>query len=29
MWATPFFEAFGIKPGDKLYRPAEEQVVIW
>ncbi len=26
---TPFFEAFGIKPGDKLYRPAEEQVVIW
>lgn len=26
---TPFFEAFGIKPGDKLYRSAEEQVVIW
>lgn len=26
---TPFFEAFGIKSGDKLYRPAEEQVVIW
>ncbi len=26
---TPFFEAFGIKEGDKMYRPAEEQVVIW
>ncbi len=26
---TPFFEAFGIKEGDKLYLPAEEQVVIW
>lgn len=25
----PFFEAFGIKEGDKLYRPTEEQVVIW
>jgi len=26
---TPFFEAFGIKKGDKMYRPAEELVVIW
>lgn len=26
---TPFFEAFGVKEGDKLWRPAEEQVVIW
>lgn len=26
---TPFFEAFGIKEGDKMYRPAEEQVIIW
>ena len=25
----PFFEAFGIKSGDKLFRPAEEQVIIW
>ena len=24
-----FFEAFGIKQGDKLYRPATEQVIIW
>lgn len=26
---VPFFEAFGVKEGDKMYRPAEEQVVIW
>lgn len=26
---TPFFEAFGIKSGDKLYLAPEEQVVIW
>lgn len=26
---TPFFEAFGITEGQPLYRPAEEQVVIW
>lgn len=26
---TPFFEAFSVKEGDKMYRPAEEQVVIW
>ena len=26
---TPFFEAFNIKEGDKMYRPAEEQVIIW
>lgn len=26
---VPFFEAFGIKAGDKLFRPAEEQVIIW
>ena len=26
---VPFFEAFGIKEGDKLYRPAAEQVIIW
>ncbi len=26
---VPFFEAFGIKSGDKLFRPAEEQVIIW
>lgn len=25
----PFFEAFSVKEGDKMYRPAEEQVVIW
>lgn len=26
---APFFKAFNIKPGDKLYLPAEEQVIIW
>lgn len=26
---TPFFEAFGIAEGDPMYRPAEEQVIIW
>ena len=25
----PFFNAFGIKAGDKMYRPAEERVIIW
>jgi len=26
---VPFFEAFGVKEGNKLWRPASEQVVIW
>ena len=25
----PFFEAFGVTPSNKLYRPAAEQVIIW
>lgn len=25
----PFFEAFSIKEGDKMFRPVEERVVIW
>lgn len=25
----PFFDAFGIKEGDPMFRPAEERVVIW
>lgn len=25
----PFFDAFGIKDGDKMFRPASERVVIW
>ncbi len=25
----PFFDAFGIKEGDKMYRPADEMIVIW
>ena len=25
----PFFEAFGIKEGDKMYRPESERVIIW
>lgn len=26
---APFFEAFGLKEGDKLYRPESERVIIW
>ena len=26
---APFFEAFGIKEGDPLYRPESERVIIW
>ena len=26
---VPFFEAFGIVEGDPMFRPAEEQVIIW
>lgn len=26
---APFFDAFGISEGDKLFRPEEERVVIW
>ncbi|HEU4530034.1 MAG TPA: M13-type metalloendopeptidase [Steroidobacteraceae bacterium] len=26
---SEFHEAFGLKPGDKLYRPAEQRVEIW
>ena len=26
---APFFKAFNIKPGDKLYLPEEERVIIW
>lgn len=25
----PFYEAFGVKEGDKMYRPSEERVKIW
>ena len=25
----PFFKAFDIKEGDKMYRPAEERIIIW
>jgi predicted metalloendopeptidase len=24
-----FYEAFGVKPGDKMYRKPEERVRIW
>lgn len=26
---APFFDAFGIKEGDKMFRPASERVIIW
>ena len=25
----PFFKAFNVKEGNKLFRPADEQVIIW
>ena len=25
----PFFKAFGVTEGDKMYRPVEERVIIW
>jgi putative endopeptidase len=25
----PFFKAFNIKEGDKMFRPAEQRIVIW
>ena len=26
---TPFFEAFGIKEGDSMYRKEEDRILIW
>jgi predicted metalloendopeptidase len=26
---TPFYDAFDLKPGDKLYRPPDQRVKIW
>jgi len=26
---TPFHESFGVKPGDRMYLPAEQRVVLW
>jgi putative endopeptidase len=26
---TPFYEAFSVKPGDKMYLPAEQRVALW
>lgn len=26
---TPFMDAFGISEGDRMYRPADQRVVIW
>jgi putative endopeptidase len=26
---APFFDAFGIKAGDKMFRPESERIVIW
>jgi len=25
----PFYEAFGVKPGDKMYLPPDQRVHIW
>lgn len=26
---TPFYEAFGLKPGDKMYKPESERITVW
>jgi putative endopeptidase len=26
---TPFYEAFDVQPGDKMYKPKEERIVVW
>lgn len=26
---TPFYEAFDVRPGDKMYKPKEERIVVW
>ena len=26
---TPFYEAFDVKPGNKMYKPEEERIVVW
>ncbi len=26
---TPFYEAFDVKPGDKMYKPEGERIVVW
>lgn len=26
---TPFYEAFNVQPGDKMYKPEEERITVW
>jgi putative endopeptidase len=26
---TPFYEAFGVKPGDRMYLPEKDRIKIW
>jgi putative endopeptidase len=26
---TPFYQAFDVKPGEKMYRPESERIKIW
>ena len=26
---TPFYEAYGLKPGDKMYKPGSERISVW
>jgi putative endopeptidase len=26
---TPFYTAFGVKPGDKMYLPEDKRIKIW
>jgi putative endopeptidase len=26
---TPFYKAFDVKPGDKMYKPESERITVW
>ena len=26
---TPFYKAFGVQPGDKMYKPEQERIIVW
>jgi putative endopeptidase len=29
MSTTPFYDAFDVKPGDKMFLPKEDRITIW
>jgi putative endopeptidase len=26
---TPFYEAFNVQPGDKMFKPENERITVW